>query len=121
MAVTNVSPIMQIKIAKLKSFLHINSLRIWGNKTVWEYLLKKRQWRRSGIFIVNFEHISHLVPVFIVNFEHVIAVWERLVGLIKSKELNLFLLIYKQIQSSHFFTNVAVKFRPSTLSFKYSF
>ena len=25
---------------------------------------EQRQWRRSGVFIVNFEHISHLVPVF---------------------------------------------------------
>ena len=25
----------------------------------------RRQWRRSGIFIVNFEHISHLVLVFL--------------------------------------------------------
>ena len=34
-------------------------------------------WCRSGVFIVNFEHISHLVPVFFfVNFEHVIAVWD---------------------------------------------
>ena len=39
-------------------------------------------WRRSGVFIVNFGHISHLVLVFlwstlnIVNFEHVIAGWE---------------------------------------------
>ena len=23
-----------------------------------------RQWRRSGVFIVNFEHISHIVLVF---------------------------------------------------------
>ena len=30
------------------------------------------QWRRSGFFIVNFEHISHLVLVFC-NFEHVNA------------------------------------------------
>ena len=30
-----------------------------------------------GVFIVNFEHISHLCPsVSIVNFEHVIAGWE---------------------------------------------
>ena len=28
---------------------------------------------RSGVFMVNFEHISHLVLVSIVNFEHVIA------------------------------------------------
>ena len=26
---------------------------------------ERRQWRRSGIFIVNFEHISHLVPAFL--------------------------------------------------------
>ena len=25
----------------------------------------RRQWRRSGVFIVNFEHISHLVLVFL--------------------------------------------------------
>ena len=25
----------------------------------------QRQWRRSGVFIVNFEHISHLVLVFL--------------------------------------------------------
>ena len=31
-------------------------------------------WRCVGVFIVNFEHISHLVPsVSIVNLEHVIA------------------------------------------------
>ena len=37
---------------------------------------KRRQWRRSGIFIFNFEHISHLISsVSIVNFEHVIAGW----------------------------------------------
>ena len=24
----------------------------------------ERQWRRSGVFVVNFEHISHLVLVF---------------------------------------------------------
>ena len=33
---------------------------------------ERRQWHRPGIFIVNFEHISHLV-VFIVNFEQVNA------------------------------------------------
>ena len=26
---------------------------------------ERRHWRRSGIFIVNFEHISHLVLVFL--------------------------------------------------------
>ena len=25
---------------------------------------ERRQWRRSGVFIVNFEHISHFVLVF---------------------------------------------------------
>ena len=42
------------------------------------YLLKVR--RRFGVFIVNFEHISHLCSsVSIVNFEHVIAGWEWIV------------------------------------------
>ena len=37
---------------------------------------ERRQWRRSGGFIVNFEHISHLCSsVSIVNFEHVVAGW----------------------------------------------
>ena len=32
--------------------------------------LEQRYWRRSGVFIGNFEHISHLVLVFyIVNSE----------------------------------------------------
>ena len=26
---------------------------------------ERRYWRRSGVFIVNFEHISHLVAVFL--------------------------------------------------------
>ena len=30
---------------------------------------ERRHWRRSSVFIVNFEHIL------IVNFEHVIAGW----------------------------------------------
>ena len=37
---------------------------------------ERRHWRRSGVFIVNFEHISHLCSsVSFVNFEHVIAGW----------------------------------------------
>ena len=39
------------------------------------------QWPGSGIFIVNFEHISHLADVSFVNFEQVNAgwsVWEML-------------------------------------------
>ena len=34
---------------------------------------EQHHWCCSSVFIVNFEHISHLV--FIVNFEHVIADW----------------------------------------------
>ena len=37
---------------------------------------KRRQWHRFGVFIVNFEHISHLCSsVSIANFEHVNAGW----------------------------------------------
>ena len=32
-------------------------------------------WRRSGVFTVNFKHISHLFPVSIVEFEHVNGSW----------------------------------------------
>ena len=35
----------------------------------------KRNWRRSGVFIVNFEHVSH-IDVSIVDFEQLIAGWE---------------------------------------------
>ena len=38
---------------------------------------KQRHWRRFGVFIVNFEHISHLCSsVFIVNLEQLNADWE---------------------------------------------
>ena len=45
------------------------------------------QWHCSGIFIVKFEHISHLVLVFLLlfNLEHVITVW-----------LNYFQMLYPQ-------------------------
>ena len=34
--------------------------------------LERRQWRRSGVFIVNFKHISHFsASVSIVDFEQV--------------------------------------------------
>ena len=36
--------------------------------------LERRQWHRPGVFIVNFEHISHLALVF-VNFEQVKTGW----------------------------------------------
>ena len=37
----------------------------------------KRCHRRRCVFIVNFEHISHLSCVFIVTFQHEIAGWVR--------------------------------------------
>ena len=38
---------------------------------------KRHQWRRFGVFIVNYEHISHLCSsVSVTKFEHVIAGWE---------------------------------------------
>ena len=40
-----------------------------------------RQQRRSGIFIVYFEHILLIVLAYIVNFEHVIAGWHFWQGL----------------------------------------
>ena len=39
---------------------------------------ERRQWRRSGVFIVNFEHISPCSSISIVNFEHIFAGWEDL-------------------------------------------
>ena len=42
---------------------------------------KQRQWGRFGVFIVNFEIISHLCSsVSIVNFEYVIAGWDSHFG-----------------------------------------
>ena len=38
---------------------------------------KRRHWRCFGVFIVNFEHISHLCSsVSVVNFELVNVGWE---------------------------------------------
>ena len=37
---------------------------------------ERHPWHRSGVFLVNSEHILDLVlSIFIVNFEQVIAVW----------------------------------------------
>ena len=42
---------------------------------------KRRHWCRFGVFIVNFEHISHLCSsVPIVNFEHEISGWVSLLN-----------------------------------------
>ena len=39
----------------------------------------RRQWRRFGGFIVNFEHISHLCSsISVVNFEQVNAGWAQI-------------------------------------------
>ena len=38
---------------------------------------KRHQWRHFGVFIVNFENISHLCSSFaMVNFEYVITGWD---------------------------------------------
>ena len=39
---------------------------------------ERRHWRRSGVFIVNFEHKSPCSSISIVNFEHIFAGWEDL-------------------------------------------
>ena len=39
--------------------------------------LERRHWRRSGVFTVNFEHISHIFLVFLLlDFEQVNVCWE---------------------------------------------
>ena len=46
-------------------------------------MFKVNNWRRSGVFIVNFKHISHLVLVFLLltlNFEQVIVVEQVIAG-----------------------------------------
>ena len=37
---------------------------------------ERRRWRRSGVFIVNFENIYTCSSFPIVNFEHVTAGWK---------------------------------------------
>ena len=45
---------------------------------------ERHPWHRSGVFLLNVEHISHLVfSVSIVNFEQVIAAWTIVDYLIK--------------------------------------
>ena len=43
------------------------------------------QGHRSGVFIVNFEHISQSSSASIVNFNHINADWERLSSAWKEK------------------------------------
>ena len=41
-------------------------------------IIRSRHWRRSGVFSVNFGHISHLFPGFsIVDFEQVNVGWNH--------------------------------------------
>ena len=40
--------------------------------------LKRRQWGRSGVFIVNLNNFTTLPSVSIVNFEYINAGWEYL-------------------------------------------
>ena len=42
--------------------MNLNSLSIIKNTTI--KTPERRHWRRSDVFIVNFEHISHLFLVF---------------------------------------------------------
>ena len=63
---------------------------------------KRRHWRRSVVFIVNFEHISHFVLVSIVNFEQVNVGWvssneKTLNTLTKKNFLKLFLTLLWQL------------------------
>ena len=53
---------------------------------------KRHHWRHFGVFIVNFEHISHLCSsVFIVNFEQLNTGWvDLLVTFINMDGLQIF-------------------------------
>ena len=51
-------------------------LKVNNKNTKTKVWNKRRHWHRFGVFIVNFEHISHLCSSdSIVNFEHIIAGW----------------------------------------------
>ena len=64
---------------KMCEILSITSFTGNYNKLTSKLIMKKskwRRWRRSGIFIDNFEHISHLFScVSTVEFEHVNVCW----------------------------------------------
>ena len=70
-----------IYILKLSFFpagiylLKVNNRNTRTRCEICSKLTKKIPERRPGIFIVKFEHISHLVRVSIVNFEHEIDGW----------------------------------------------
>ena len=50
-----------------------------------EQCVKYVHWYRSGIFIVNFEHISHIFLFFFFNFEHISC---PLVHIVDFEQLN---------------------------------
>ena len=45
--------------------LKVNNTNIWTRCEICSKLTIKTPWCRSGVFIVNFEHISHLVLMFL--------------------------------------------------------
>ena len=60
---------------------------------------EQQQWCRSGVFIVNFEHISRITHCFgisIVNFEHVSLPW--LVRLVNLQKCSLFQAFWEDAQ-----------------------
>ena len=69
---------------KYNPFYYTNHLCVQSQqKKPWKVKVLKvlnwRYWRRSGVFIVNFEHISYLFLVFLfltLNFEQVNVSWE---------------------------------------------
>ena len=64
-----IAPPKQVHLSGAASFLEINKSSYKNCprpiRVISLPMLYIRQWRRSGVFIVNFEHISHLVLVFL--------------------------------------------------------
>ena len=76
---TNISGSKDNQTMKFSQLIEYNMRNIFLEKSYTKCGVETilRLWRRFGVFIVNFEYISHLCSsVSIVNFEHVIAGWE---------------------------------------------
>ena len=58
---------LRVSLYKLILKINVNNIKYSSSPSV--------SWRRSDVFIVNFEHISHLVLVSIVNFKQVNTGW----------------------------------------------
>ena len=58
--------------------VYIENLRIMfeNNSKLTKKISERRHRRRSGVFTVNFQHISKIVLVFIAVFEQVNAWWD---------------------------------------------